>query len=187
MEFPLLKMNMTKKNKSVKLHNNKCPDGYVKRKGYTRKNTGKHITARCIRSTSPYAPTLKKSKAKSKKECPSGKIPRASYTRHVTKNGVRKNIKVKSTCVKEVVSKPVLKTIGPLRKGELNKFGYKYKLPESIRRSALTMAIKELGALNVYRKLDAVAKLSERENPLAHMVFKTDRDWIRANYVLKAF
>jgi len=151
---------MTKKNKSVKLHNNKCPVGYVKRKGYTRKNTGKHITARCIRSTSPYAPTLKKPKAKSKKECPSGKIPRASY---------------------------LLKTIGPLRKGELRKFGYNYKLSESIRRSALTMAIKELGALNIYRKLDAVAKLSERENPLAHMVFKTDRDWIRANYVLKAF
>ena len=187
MEFPMIRMNLTKKTKSVKIHNNKCPTGYIKRKGYTRKNTGKHVVATCIRSTSPYASAPEK-KRKSRKSCPSGKIPRASYTRHVIrKNGSKKSVHVKSTCVKGSVSKLPVQMIGPLRKGELKKFGYSYKLPESVRHHSMNKAIKQLGALDVYRKLDAVAKLSKEKNKQAHMVFSADRDWIRSHYVLKAF
>ena len=175
-------LNMSKRKKSVKLKNNKCPRGYVKRKGYTRKNTGKHVVARCIRSTSPYSTPAKR---KSRKACPPGKIPRASYTRRVVSSTGSKNIRVKSTCVKG--SSTPAQTIGPLRKGELKRFGYSYKLPESVRHHAMKMAIKTLGALDVYRKLDAVAKLSATKNKQAHMVFSADRDWIRAHWVLKAF
>lgn len=177
-------INLTKRKKSVKLKNNKCPRGYVKRKGYTRKNTGKHVVARCIRSTSPYASAPEK-KRKSRKACPPGKIPRASYTRHVVSSTGSKNIRVKSTCVKGSVSK--VPVIGPLRKGELKRFGYSYKLPESVRHHSMKVAIKNLGALDVYRKLDAVAKLSATKNKQAHMVFSADRDWIRQHWVLKAF
>jgi len=167
---------------SLKLKNNKCPPGYVKRKGYTRKNTGKHVVARCIRSTSPYAPEKKR---KSRKACPPGKIPRTSYTRHVVNSsGLTKSVRVKSTCVKGTVSKAI---IGPLRKGELKKFGYSYKHPETVRHHSIQAAIKKLGALNVYRKLDAVAKLSVTQNKQAHMVFSADRDWIRSHYSLQAF
>jgi len=180
MEFPLMGLNLSKK-KSVKLKNNKCPRGYIKRKGYTRKNTGKHVVARCIRSTSPYAPQKKR---KSRKSCPPGKIPRASYTRRVVSSSGSKSIHVKSTCVKGGTP---TQTIGPLRKGELKRFGYSYKLPESVRHHAMKAAIKNLGALDVYRKLDAVAKLSATKNKQAHMVFSADRDWIRAHWVLKAF
>jgi hypothetical protein len=174
---------MSKKRKSVKLKNNKCPNGYVKRKGYTRKNTGKHVVARCIRSTSPYA--SKPEKRKSRKACPPGKIPRASYTRRIISSSGSKNIHVKSTCVKG--SSTPAQTIGPLRKGELKRFGYSYKLPESDRHHAMKAAIKNLGALDVYRKLDAVAKLSATKNKQAHIVFSADRDWIRNHWVLKAF
>jgi hypothetical protein len=178
-------LNLTKKKKSVKLKNNKCPRGYVKRKGYTRKNTGKHVVARCIRSTSPYSSATEK-KRKSRKACPPGKIPRASYTRHVVNSaGSRKPVRVKSTCVKG--SSTPAQIIGPLRKGELKRFGYSYKLPESVRHHAMKAAIKNLGPLDVYRKLDAVAKLSVTKNKQAHMVFSADRDWIRAHWVLKAF
>jgi hypothetical protein len=170
------------KRKSVKLKNNKCPPGFIKRKGYTRKNTGKHVVARCIRSTSPYAPEKKR---KSRKACPLGKIPRTSYTRHVVNSsGLTKSVRVKSTCVKGTVSKAI---IGPLRKGELKKFGYSYKHPETVRHHSIQAAIKQLGALNVYRKLDAVAKLSVTQNKQAHMVFSADRDWIRSHYSLQAF
>ena len=170
------------KRKSLKLKNNKCPPGYVKRKGYTRKNTGKHVVARCIRSTSPYAPEKKR---KSRKACPPGKIPRTSYTRHVVNSsGLTKSVRVKSTCVKGTVSKAI---IGPLRKGELKKFGYSYKHPETVRHHSIQAAIKQLGALNVYRKLDAVAKLSVTQNKQAHIVFSADRDWIRSHYSLQAF
>lgn len=171
------------RSKSKKLIHNKCPSGYVKRKGYTRKNTGKHIKAICIRSTSPYS----KPARRSRKACPPGKAPRAGYTRKVTKaNGSVQNIRVKAACVKGS-SSTAKQTIGPLRKGELQRFGYSYKLPESIRQSSLRAAIKQLGALDVYRKLDAVAKLSATANPQSSRVFAMDRDWIRSNYVLQAF
>jgi hypothetical protein len=178
------------RSKSKKLIHNKCPSGYVKRKGYTRKNTGKHIKAICIRSTSPYS---SKPTRRSRKACPPGKSPRAAYTRQLTKaNGSRETIRVKSACVKGSASKVksigyANQRIGPLRKGELQRFGYSYKLPESIRHSSLRGAIKQLGALDVYRKLDAVAKLSATANPQSSRAFATDRDWIRSHYVLKAF
>jgi len=175
-------------DKTKKIIHNKCPEGYVKRKGYTRKNTGKYIKGVCIRSTSPYA-TKPMTSRKSRKQCPPGKSPRISYTRRVkTSNGSSKSIRVKSSCVKGTVSKvPVNQRIGPLRKGELQRFGYSYKLPESTRHSSLKAAIKELGALNIYRKLDAVAKLSVTANPVASKAFAVDRDWIRSNYSLSAF
>ena len=174
--------------KSRKLIHNRCPPGYVKRKGYTRKNTGTRVKGACIRNTSPYT-TKPEAKRKSRKECPPGKMPRASYTRRVTKaNGTHQNIYVKSACVKGSASKlPMNQRIGPLRQGELKRFGYSYKLPESIRYSSLRLAIKSLGPLNVYRKLDAVAKLSATANPDSSRVFSADRDWIRSHYVLKAF
>ncbi len=184
MEFLMNRKALKSRSKSKKLIHNKCPSGYVKRKGYTRKNTGKHIKGICIRSTSPYAG---KPERRSRKACPPGKAPRAGYTRHVTKaNGSRQSIRVKSACVKGSLSK-VPQRIGPLRKGELQRFGYAYKLPESIRHSSLRAAIKQLGALDVYRKLDAVAKLSVTANPQSSRVFAADRDWIRSHYVLTAF
>jgi hypothetical protein len=187
MEFQMMK-SLKARSKSKKLIHNKCPSGYVKRKGYTRKNTGKHIKAICIRSTSPYS-SKPRTHRKSRKACPPGKSPRAAYTRQVTKaNGSRETIRVKSACVKGSASKvPANQRIGPLRKGELQRFGYSYKLPESIRHSSLRAAIKQLGALDVYRKLDAVAKLSATANPQSSRAFATDRDWIRSHYVLKAF
>ena len=176
------------RSKSRKLIHNKCPSGYVKRKGYTRKNTGKYIKAICIRSTSPYS-NKPATHRRSRKACPPGKSPRAGYTRHVTKaNGSTQNIRVKAACVKGTLSKVAAnQRIGPLRKGELQRFGYSYKLPESIRQSSLRAAIKQLGALDVYRKLDAVAKLSATANPQSSRVFAADRDWIRSHYVLQAF
>jgi len=178
---------MKNMRKTLKLKNNKCPPGYVKRKGYTRKNTGTHIKAACIRSTSPYM-SRPQPHRKSRKVCPPGKAPRAAYTRHVTKaNGSIQNIYVKSSCVKGSVSRLPVNRIGPLRKGELKRFGYSYKVPESMRHSSLRAAIKQLGALDVYRKLDAVAKLSATVNPSSSRVFTADRDWIRSHYVLKAF
>jgi hypothetical protein len=183
MEFQIRK-TFKNKPKSRKLVHNKCPSGYVKRKGYTRKNTGKHIKGICIRSTSPYSSKPEKTR-KTRKACPAGKAPRAGYTRHVTKaNGSRQTIRVKAACVKGASK---VQTIGPLRKGELQRFGYSYKLPESTRHSSLSSAIKQLGALDVYRKLDAVAKLSATANPQSSRVFADDRDWVRSHYVLRAF
>jgi len=91
---------------------------------------------------------------------------------------------VKSKCIKNT-GKPgvgVPKSIGPLRKGELAKYGYSYKESESNRRAALRQAVEEYGALGVFRKLDAVAKLTERTVPNASNIFEKDRAWVESKY-----
>ena len=139
------------------------------------------------------------------KKCPKGYILRAPYKRRF-RNTVRregylrrvsgKTIRVRphknstiveATCVKDrgLPGKQVI-GIGPLRRGELIQFGYSFRLPAEARRKALQKAIKKFGPLGVFRKLDAVAKLSSRTVPEASHVFTDDREWIRKNYILKA-
>jgi len=48
-----------------------------------------------------------------------------------------------------------------------------------MRHEGLVKAIKAYGALETYRKLDAVAKLSKRAAPDASAIFAMDRDWVR--------
>lgn len=138
-----------------------CPPGYILRKGYTRKfrssikNTGYTVRRK-------------------------GKL----YTVRPKSNTVQ----VKAGCIRarstiNQSNKPTL--IGKLRKGDLIKYGYQYRLSDSLREKALVKAIKAYGALSVYRKLDAVAKLSIQRAPEAHIIFVRDRDWIRSNYTLK--
>jgi len=79
--------------------------------------------------------------------------------------------------------------IGPLRKGELTKFGYEnvVKLSETERHTALTKAVAEYGSLGVWRKLNAVSVYTRRIAPASSKVFKADMDWIRAKFGIKAF
>jgi hypothetical protein len=202
----------------------KCPHGYIRRRGYTRRNTGKYVRSVCIRSTSAHATkpmnhskTMRRrlgSVLGTRKACPPGKIARKAYVRRLSSSIARKGFlkrtrtgktirvhpKVTSTfvpasCVKDTGKKGKLPEgapkIGPLRKGELAKHGYSYKVSEATRQNALRKAIGEFGALSTYRKLDAVAKLTERTNPMAAKVFKHDRNWIQTQYAeagkLRAF
>jgi hypothetical protein len=134
-----------------------CPTGYLLRKGYTRKFSSR---------TKDRGYTVKRGD---------------TVYRVYPKTGA---VQVKPTCVKDrglpgTITGP---GIGPLKRGELIKFGYSYRLPSDLRRTALKKAISEYTALSVYRKLDAVAKLSLRTNPKASRKFAADRDWIKDNY-----
>lgn len=166
----------------MQLKHNKCKPGYTRRKGYLRKD-GIRVKGSCVKSRA------KKHRAKTKANCPTSKIMRHGYTRVVNKkNGTRKLVRIKPTCVKDMgkpgTLAPGAPTIGPLKKGELSRFGYSYKNPEQVRRRTIAVAIKELGSLNLYRKLDAVAKLTKLTSPKASQTFASDRDWIRTHYVL---
>ena len=79
-------------------------------------------------------------------------------------------------------------TIGPLRKGELTKYGYAHvtKLSSAERHIALRKAINEYGSLTTWRKLNAVAVYTRYTAPQSSAVFKQDMDWIRKTYGLKA-
>ena len=131
-----------------------CPPGYILRKGYTRKfrssikNTGYTVRRK-------------------------GKL----YTVHPKSN----TIHVGEGCIKSrstVSQSNKSKLIGKLRKGDLIKYGYQYRLSDSLREKALVKAVKAYGALSVYHKLDAVAKLSVQKAPEAHIIFVRDRDWV---------
>lgn len=141
------------------LKNNQCPKGYILRKGYTRK-------FRQSIATSGYTVRRK------------GKV----YTVRPKMSVV----KVKPACIKDrgLPGKGPLEGegIGKLRKGELIKYGYQYRLSDSLREKALKKAIKVYGALSVYHKLDAVAKLSLRTAPDASKIFIRDREWVRNNF-----
>ena len=50
------------------------------------------------------------------------------------------------------------------------------------RHNALKRAVNEYGALNVYRKLDAVAKLTTRTIPQASKLYEKDKNWIKEKY-----
>jgi hypothetical protein len=69
-----------------------------------------------------------------------------------------------------------------LRKGDLIKYGYQYRLADRLRHRALEKAIKVYGALSVYHKLDAVAKLSVKTAPDASAIFVKDREWVRNHH-----
>jgi len=87
---------------------------------------------------------------------------------------------VRSACVKDkgLPGKgPDL--FGTLKKGQLKKYGYVYRQTREARHAALRRAVKEYGALDLFRKLDAVAKLTRRTVPEASRVFKSDREWVR--------
>ena len=193
-----------------------CPSGYHKRSEY-RTPSGKYVPPRCVRSTSPYEKSSKDFKRNTLKKksneirCPKGYIPRASYARRY-KTAVRERgytvkkasgttykvypknetLHVPAACVKDL-GKPGKgvtdgEGIGPLRKGEMTKFGYSVTKSEEARHEALKKAVAALGALSTYRKLDAVAKLSVRIAPDASRIFKKDRDWVQRKFgPLRAF
>lgn len=140
-----------------------------------------------------------------RKNCPAGYHYRKSFTRKFHGNVINsgytvrrkgklytvkpstKSIYVGSQCVK-TRKLPGANTqssvrIGKLRKGDLIKYGYQYRLADRLRHKALEKAIKVYGALSVFHKLDAIAKLTVHAAPSAHIIFKRDRDWVREHFM----
>jgi hypothetical protein len=136
-----------------------------------------------------------------KKGCPKGMKLRKSYTRRFTtpvkEQGFTRKLKsgrkvlvhpkrnrmyVAAACIKNTRAAKSGARIGPLKSGDLKKFGYVYRLPTDARHSALARAIGVYGALSTYRKLDAVTKLAVSKAPDASRVFAADRDWIRKTF-----
>ena len=173
----------------------KSQSPYAETSNQFKKRTLRKQTARLTRADRPRNTTRK---------CPPGKIARKGYIRRFSsgikatgytvkrKDGVtykvypkKKATYVKSACITDLGRKGKAapgEQIGPLRKGELKKYGYVYRLPSQQRHNALRKAVGAYGPLSVYRKLNAVAKLSLRTAPEASMAFKADRNWIRETY-----
>lgn len=171
----------------------------------TSKNFKRGVTQKATRRLKAHGIT--NTTANMRKGCPPGKILRKAYVRRFRTNIRQRGYTVKrgsqlyraypkststvvqAACVKDRgLPGKGPQEITPLRKGELKKYGYSFRKPDLERHEALRKAVKEFGVLGVYRKLDAVAKLSVRAAPKASTVFKKDRNWVRKRLgPLKAF
>jgi hypothetical protein len=153
---------MTTRKNNHSINRNGCPKGYILRKSYTRK----------------YRPNVASSGFTVRRK---GKLytvrPKASSI-HVP-SGCIKNRGLSGKGPKEGEG------IGKLRKGDLIKYGYQYRLSDKLREKALKKAITQYGPLGVYRKLNAISKLSVRTVPDASKVFSRDRNWVRSHYSIK--
>ena len=79
--------------------------------------------------------------------------------------------------------------IGPLRKGDLSRFGYDHviALSEGRRHLALASAVRVYGSLTVWRKLNALYVYTRNTSRASSAIFKADRDWIKEHYGIQAF
>jgi len=134
-----------------------CPPGTVKRKGYTRKFR---------QSITQSGFTVRRK----------GKM----YTVRPKTNAVY----VPSSCIK-ARGPAGTKSFGKLRKGDLIKYGYQYRLSDRLRHSALERAISVYKAINVFHILDLAAKSSIKSAPDASKTFVRDRNWVHEHYIYK--
>ena len=73
--------------------------------------------------------------------------------------------------------------IGPLLKGKLSQYGYHSYKTKTERTQALKMAVKDYGALSIFRSLNALAVYNKNTNPEAAKVFVQDRNMVRKMYM----
>ena len=126
-------------------------------------------------------------KTKRCRKCPEGFIKRISYT-------TKKKTYVHEACIKSrgLPGKTGLrygregqpKGIGALKKGELGKFGYHHldKLSKTERKSSLRLAIKDMGAPRVVRKLGAIRTYLKNTSPSISKKFYEDQKWVRKTF-----
>ena len=119
------------------------------------------------------------------RKCARGTVYRKSYTR---KRSSGKRVHVKGACISDVGAPGKgLRSgpgIGPLRKGDLTKFGYSgvTKMPASDRHVALRKAVGAYGWQSVVRKLNAVAVYTRRVSPHSSKLFKDDMKWVQVEF-----
>ncbi len=159
------KNNKTKKNLRKRLGLNKeCPPGFILRKPFYKKisNTVKQEGFFIKRKGKVVHIKPKKNKF----------LVKATCVKNTSANADREQ-------TSESYSKRLAKQ---LKKGELRAFGYNFRLPDDLRHEALVKAVGELGALQVYHKLDAVTRVFRDKNPEASAIFSKDRDWVEGHF-----
>jgi hypothetical protein len=141
------------------------------------------------------------------KRCPKGYILRAPYTRKFKPNTKQSGYNihrkgktfrvypksgsttVKASCIKDrgLAGKGPRsgKGISIKHQGDLVRYGYNAHKSSQERHASLKKAIEVYGSLRVFRKLDAIAKLTMRTAPEAHRIFTSDRNWVQKNFPMK--
>jgi hypothetical protein len=160
---------------TVRKMTRRCPEGYVYRKAYTRRfHTKTRVKGFSVqrKDGTRYKIYPKQKTATVKASC----IREKSTERHVHKRisrspGLSMN---SSECQK-------------LRRGELFKYNYQYRLPVTARRLALKKAIIDQGPIRVFKKLSLASKCAKSVKPSAAKVFSEDASYVEDNYAIGTF
>ena len=101
--------------------------------------------------------------------CKRGMILRRAYTR-----------KIKSACIRKPGKGSAL--IGPLKSGELKKYGYSLKSGASRRHSALKKSVKAYGRGTLIKKLNALRVLHKNTHPVYSHNALNDLKYVQRNF-----
>jgi hypothetical protein len=77
--------------------------------------------------------------------------------------------------------------IGPLKAGELSRFGYDHvvTMTATKRQACLRKAQAEYGSLSLFRKLNALYVYTRNSSPASSAIFLMDRNWVRSTFGFK--
>jgi hypothetical protein len=116
-------------------------------------------------------------------KCRSGQIIREGYLRNAykRKTGVYVDATiVPPACIQDTGKPGKGPQLFVLHKGDLTKYGYHSNLSETKRHEALTLALKHIKPLSVYRKLNALYILNKNKDPIISKIYKNDANWVRS-------
>ena len=161
---------------TVRKMTRKCPEGYVYRKAYTRRF---HTRTR-VKGFSVQRKDGTRYKIYPKQKAATVK---ASCIREKT---TQRRPKIRTTIVP---STPLINQAecNKLRRGEMFKYNYQYRLPLTARRLAIKKAVVDQGPLKVYKKLRLASKCSKGVKPVASTVFADDAKYISDTYAIGTF
>ena len=138
----------------------KCRTDQSLRKGYIRKN-GTKVKQQCVKKRSP---------------------------KKVKKQSLKKVKNIRTNNVKNKVKKSIIKKFKPiilsLKKGDLQKYGYKDIKTLGIRkrRQSLAKAINDYGAKKVFRKLGVIRTLHKNKNKDLSNKYSNNMVWLRKKF-----
>ncbi len=72
--------------------------------------------------------------------------------------------------------------IGPLKSGELKKYGYSLKLRATMRHSALKKSVKAYGRGTLIKKLNALRVLHKNRHPVYSHAALNDMKYVQKNF-----
>jgi hypothetical protein len=158
----------------------RCPQGYVYRKAYTRRfHTKTRVKGFSVqrKDGTRYKIYPKQKTATVKASC---------IREKTTERRGRPRIKrtVAAPSASPLIDSSECKK---LRRGEMFKYNYQYRLPATARRLALRKAIVDQGPLRVFKKLSLAAKCSKSIKPIASKVFSEDANYIENTYAIGTF
>jgi hypothetical protein len=160
---------------TVRKMTRRCPEGYVYRKAYTRRfHTKTRVKGFSVqrKDGTRYKIYPKQKTATVKASCIREKsTERRGHKRSSRSPGLSMN---SSECQK-------------LRRGELFKYNYQYRLPVTARRLALKKAIIDQGPIRVFKKLSLASKCAKGVKPSAANVFAEDASYVEDNYAIGTF